>query len=56
MTLGVDARFEVTTMHIFRSVMPFVSIQLLMLGVLALIPGMTIWLPRIVSVDHTTLQ
>jgi TRAP-type mannitol/chloroaromatic compound transport system permease large subunit len=39
---------EVTTLQIYRGVVPFVGIQLLMLGVLALFPGMTTWLPKIV--------
>jgi TRAP-type mannitol/chloroaromatic compound transport system permease large subunit len=36
---------EVTTMHIYRGVVPFVVMQLLMLVVLALLPGMATWLP-----------
>ena len=37
---------EVTTMHIYRGVVPFVLIQLLMLVVLALFPDMATWLPK----------
>ncbi len=37
---------EVTTMHIYRGVMPFILIQLLMLGVLALWPELATWLPE----------
>jgi TRAP-type mannitol/chloroaromatic compound transport system permease large subunit len=37
---------EVTTMHIYRGVVPFVAIQLFMLVVLALFPGMATWLPQ----------
>ncbi len=37
---------EVTTMHIYRGVVPFVVMQLLMLVVLALLPGMATWLPN----------
>jgi TRAP-type mannitol/chloroaromatic compound transport system permease large subunit len=37
---------EVTTMHIYRGVVPFVAIQLFMLVVLALFPGMATWLPK----------
>ncbi len=37
---------EVTTMQIYRGVVPFVVIQLLMLGALALWPGLATWLPE----------
>ena len=37
---------EVTTLHIYRGIVPFVAIQLFMLVVLALFPGMATWLPR----------
>jgi TRAP-type mannitol/chloroaromatic compound transport system permease large subunit len=37
---------EVTTMHIYRGVVPFVLIQLFMLVVLAMVPGMATWLPQ----------
>jgi len=37
---------EVTTMQIYRGVVPFVIIQLLMLVVLALFPSMATWLPK----------
>jgi tripartite ATP-independent transporter DctM subunit len=37
---------EVTTMHIYRGVVPFVAIQLFMLVVLAMFPGLATWLPR----------
>jgi tripartite ATP-independent transporter DctM subunit len=37
---------EVTTMHIYRGVVPFVVMQLLMLVVLALFPGLATWLPE----------
>jgi TRAP-type mannitol/chloroaromatic compound transport system permease large subunit len=37
---------EVTTMHIYRGVVPFVAIQLFMLVVLAMFPGMATWLPK----------
>jgi len=39
---------EVTTMHIYRGVVPFVIIQLLMLVVLALFPAMATWLPHVI--------
>jgi TRAP-type mannitol/chloroaromatic compound transport system permease large subunit len=37
---------EVTTMHIYRGVVPFVVMQLFMLVILALFPGMATWLPK----------
>jgi TRAP-type mannitol/chloroaromatic compound transport system permease large subunit len=37
---------EVTTMHIYRGVVPFVAIQLFMLVVLAMFPAMATWLPE----------
>jgi tripartite ATP-independent transporter DctM subunit len=39
---------EVTTMHIYRGVVPFVAIQLFMLVILALFPGMATWLPEVI--------
>jgi tripartite ATP-independent transporter DctM subunit len=39
---------EVTTMHIYRGVIPFVVIQLLMLVVLAMFPAMATWLPHVI--------
>ncbi len=39
---------EVTTMHIYRGVIPFVTMQLLMLVVLALFPSMATWLPKVI--------
>jgi TRAP-type mannitol/chloroaromatic compound transport system permease large subunit len=38
---------EVTTLQIYRGVVPFVAMQLLMLVILALFPGMATWLPRV---------
>jgi TRAP-type mannitol/chloroaromatic compound transport system permease large subunit len=37
---------EVMTLQIYRGVVPFVAIQLFMLVLLALAPGMATWLPR----------
>jgi TRAP-type mannitol/chloroaromatic compound transport system permease large subunit len=37
---------EVTTLQIYRGVVPFVAMQLLMLVLLALFPAMATWLPR----------
>ena len=39
---------EVTTMDIYRGVTPFILIQLLMLGALALWPALATWLPNYV--------
>jgi TRAP-type mannitol/chloroaromatic compound transport system permease large subunit len=39
---------EVTTLHIYKGVVPFVAIQLLMLVLLALFPAMATWLPRMI--------
>ncbi|MEZ5934277.1 MAG: TRAP transporter large permease subunit [Alphaproteobacteria bacterium] len=39
---------EVTTMHIYRGVVPFIIIQLLMLVLLALFPQMATWLPTVI--------
>jgi tripartite ATP-independent transporter DctM subunit len=37
---------QVTTMHIYRGVIPFVFLQLLMLVILALFPALATWLPK----------
>ena len=39
---------EVTTMHIYRGVIPFVIMQLLMLVILSYFPGMATWLPHVI--------
>jgi TRAP-type mannitol/chloroaromatic compound transport system permease large subunit len=39
---------EVTTMHIYKGVAPFVLIQLVALALLAVYPGMATWLPSVV--------
>ncbi len=39
---------EVTTLQIYKGVVPFVAIQLLMLVLLALFPAMATWLPHVV--------
>ncbi|GAB6053786.1 hypothetical protein JCM17960_26060 [Magnetospira thiophila] len=39
---------EVTTMHIYRGVLPFVLIQILGLALLALFPQLATWLPKVV--------
>ncbi|MBB5519845.1 TRAP transporter large permease [Amphiplicatus metriothermophilus] len=38
---------EVKTTHIYRGAIPFIAIQLVMLGVLAAFPGLATWLPRV---------
>lgn len=40
------APLEVTTSQIYKGVMPFILIQLLALGILALWPGLATWLPH----------
>jgi TRAP-type mannitol/chloroaromatic compound transport system permease large subunit len=44
---GVAPR-QVTTMHIYRGVIPFIIIQLLMLVILSLFPALATWLPKVV--------
>ncbi len=39
---------SVTTVQIYRGVVPFVALQLLMLGVLTVFPQMTTWLPSVI--------
>lgn len=39
---------QLDTLHIYRGVIPFIIIQLLMLGLLALWPGLATWLPGMV--------
>jgi tripartite ATP-independent transporter DctM subunit len=39
---------QVTTMHIYRGVIPFIVIQLLMLVILSLFPALATWLPKVV--------
>jgi TRAP-type mannitol/chloroaromatic compound transport system permease large subunit len=39
---------EVTTMHIYRGVAPFVVIQLIGLGLLAAFPDVATWLPNVI--------
>ncbi len=38
---------SVTTMDIYRGVLPFVVIQLIGLGVIAAVPGLATWLPKV---------
>ena len=39
---------EVTTMHIYKGVVPFICIQLLMLVILAMFPALATWLPKVI--------
>ncbi len=39
---------EVTTLHIYRGVVPFVILQLLMLVILTYFPAMATWLPKVI--------
>jgi len=39
---------SVPTAAIYRGAVPFVAIQLLMLGILALMPELATWLPKVV--------
>jgi tripartite ATP-independent transporter DctM subunit len=39
---------EITTGHIYRGIVPFVALQLAMLGVLWIFPELALWLPRLV--------
>ena len=36
-----------TTAALYRGVVPFIALQLLMLGLLALLPGLATWLPGV---------
>ncbi len=37
---------EVTTLQIWRGAMPFVGLQLILLGIIAMLPGLATWLPQ----------
>jgi TRAP-type mannitol/chloroaromatic compound transport system permease large subunit len=39
---------EVTTMHIYKGVMPFIVIQVITLALIALWPQLATWLPKVV--------
>jgi TRAP-type mannitol/chloroaromatic compound transport system permease large subunit len=39
---------QVRTGDIYRGVLPFIALQLVMLGILALWPGLATWLPSVV--------
>jgi len=38
---------SITTMHIYRGIVPFVALQILGLIILSLVPGLATWLPRV---------
>ena len=40
---------EIRTRHIYQGIIPFVLLQLIMLGLLALLPGLATWLPAVIS-------
>ncbi|MCG8342342.1 MAG: TRAP transporter large permease subunit [Chlorobiales bacterium] len=40
---------EVTTGHLYRGIIPFISIQLLMLALIILFPELVTWLPEVLS-------
>jgi TRAP-type mannitol/chloroaromatic compound transport system permease large subunit len=42
---------HIATMQIYRGVMPFIGIQLLMLGILAVWPELATWLPEVIYGD-----
>ncbi len=39
---------EVKTSHIYKGIIPFVILQVVMLGILAMWPELTLWLPRLI--------
>ncbi|MCB1815239.1 MAG: TRAP transporter large permease subunit, partial [Candidatus Competibacteraceae bacterium] len=40
---------EIHTRHIYQGIIPFVLLQLIMLGLLALLPGLATWLPAVIA-------
>lgn len=49
MTMKGVAPPEVTMAHVFRAVVPYVFMSLLMLGLVFCVPGIALWLPRALS-------
>lgn len=49
MTMKGVAPPEVTMAHVFRAVIPYVFMSLLMLGLVFSVPGIALWLPRALS-------
>jgi len=40
---------QVTMMHIFRAVAPFVAMSLLLLGLVFFVPEIATWLPKLIG-------
>lgn len=49
MTMRGVAPPEVTMVHIFRAVMPFVALSILMLALVFFVPAVALWLPRVLG-------
>ena len=49
MTMRGVAPPQVTMAHIFMSVLPYVTLSLLMLALVFAVPGVALWLPRVLS-------
>lgn len=47
--LKAAAPEEIRIQHIYRGIVPFVALQLIVLGLLLAYPGLTLWLPRIMD-------
>jgi len=40
---------QVTMLHIFRAVAPFVAFSVLLLALVFLVPAVAVWLPKVLS-------
>jgi TRAP-type mannitol/chloroaromatic compound transport system permease large subunit len=49
MTMKGVAPPQVTMVHIFRAVAPFVLISLMVLALVFLVPGIAVWLPDLIG-------
>jgi len=49
MTMKGVAPPQVTMMHIFRAVVPFVAISIVVLILVFLLPGIAVWLPGLIG-------
>ena len=38
---------EITTMHMYRGVVPFIILQIITLAILLIWPGTVLWLPKV---------
>lgn len=47
MTMKGVAPPEVSMAHVFRAVVPYVALSVLMLGLVFLVPGVAVWLPKV---------